>query len=109
MSKEQVTDWWQWLAKQGVFAFLLAVGAWWFAQQIVVPMRDDQREFMRSVISNNAALTEVQKTQSEQLAANTELQKNQSTQLAALAEVLRQIRDDQRRGAWNDRGGHASQ
>lgn len=49
----QAFDWWGWLARQGVFAAMLIGSAIWFANDIVIPMRDGQTKFMESVIEAN--------------------------------------------------------
>lgn len=86
-------DWWSWVARQGAFAGMLIVFAGWFGVAIVVPMRDDQRAFMQSVIETN-------KVNAATAAKQTEIQQQQAQALKDIVPVLQQIRDDQRRGVW---------
>lgn len=87
-------DLWTLIAKQGVFALMLCLFAGWFGMSIVVPMRDDQRKFMDSVIDTN-------KQHAAVAAQLTAIQQSQANTLSGMQELLRQIRDDQRSGAWN--------
>jgi hypothetical protein len=111
-SGEIITDWRSFVAKFG-FATAVAAGLMWFmATQIVLPMRDDQKAFMNSVISTNelnakthaaaasamSQLTQVQQTQAATLTTLVDQQKQTTT-------ILQQIRDDQRAGAWRDSKG----
>ncbi len=104
-----VTDWKSFVARFG-FATAVAAGLMWFmATQIVLPMRDDQKQFMQSVIETNkqnaathasaaasmVQLAQVQQTQASTLSTLTDQQKQQTS-------ILQQIRDDQRNGAWRD-------
>ncbi len=109
-----MTDWKSFIARFG-FATAVAAGLMWFmATQIVLPMRDDQKAFMQSVMETNqqyaashsaasaamSQLTQVQQTQAATLSTLTDQQKQQTT-------ILQQIRDDQRNGAWRDaKGAH---
>lgn len=111
-----VADWRSFVAKFG-FATAVAAGLMWFmATQIVLPMRDDQKAFMLSVIKTNeinaethraaaasmTQLSSVQQTQAATLNSLVDQQKQQTT-------ILQQIRDDQRAGAWREpsKGGAA--
>lgn len=101
-------DWYSWLARQGVMTVFLGAFAYFLATQIVIPMRDDQKSFMQSVIKTNETnamthasaaaamqqLSQVQTTQSQTLATLVDQQKQTTT-------ILQQIRDDQRGGVWN--------
>lgn len=89
----QVSDWWTWVMRQGAFAGMLIVFAGWFGVAIVVPMRDDQRAFIQSVIETN-------KVHATTVAKQTEIQYQQAQALKGMETLLQQIRDDQRRGAW---------
>ena len=102
-------EWRGWLAKQGFNAVLLAAFAWFLGSQIVIPMRDDQKAFMQSVIKTNETnaathvsaaaamqqLTQVQHTQAQTLTTLVDQQRQTTS-------ILQQIRDDQRSGAWRD-------
>jgi hypothetical protein len=87
------TDWWSWVARQGIFAAMLVLFAGWFGTAIVVPMRDDQRAFMQSVIKTN-------ELNAATVSKQTEIQQTQAQALKDIVPVLQQIRDDQRRGVW---------
>ena len=93
-------DWWKWIASNGLYAFMLCVFAGWFAQVIVVPMRQDQTRFMDSVIETN-------KAHAAASAQSAQIQQTQAITLATLVKqqeqttvILQQIRDDQRSGVW---------
>lgn len=105
-----VNDWWSWLARQGVFAAMLMIFAGWFGSAIIIPMRDDQRAFMQSVIKTNETHAEVEKKQTEIAWQQVEAEKDQakamidqSQALNNLVPLLKEIRDDQRRGVWLDK------
>ena len=105
-----VSDWWSWLARQGVFAAMLIMFAGWFGSAIIIPMRDDQRAFMQSVIKANEIHADVQKKQTEIAWNQVEAEKDQakamldqSQALNSLLPLLKEIRDDQRRGVWLDK------
>lgn len=102
-------DWWSWLAKQGVTTVFLGLFAWFLGTQIVVPMRDDQKAFMQSVIKTNEVNANTHATAAAAMQQLTQVQQTQSTTLTTLVDqqkqtttILQQIRDDQRNGAWRD-------
>lgn len=109
-------DWRKWLSTQGVGFVALFAFAGWFGYDIVIPMRDDQREFSRSVVKANEIAATANLSNAEANKANAEanrqsaathqkLSEVQQSQAAALTQIpllLKEIRDDQRRGAWKE-------
>jgi len=99
-----VTDWTSFIARFG-FATAVACALMYFvAYSIVIPMRDDQKRFMDSVIDTNKTNTEsnrqlsvVQVTQTENMKTLVENQKLIIRQGEKTSEILSQIRDDQRK------------
>jgi|SRR3990167_2506549 len=94
-------SWWRWLAQQSAMTVFLGCFAYFIAFYIVIPMRDDQKAFLMSVMETNkihaaaqAQLTQVQTTQANTMSTLVEEQKKTTS-------ILQQIRDDQRMGAWN--------
>jgi hypothetical protein len=101
-------------------AVFLGAFAYFLATQIVIPMRDDQKAFMQSVIKTNETHASAAATQSmaasqsaSAISQLTQIQQTQSSTLSTLADqqrqtttILQQIRDDQRNGAWRDKPSH---
>lgn len=113
MANEQTSttgfDWWSWLAKQGAMTVFLGIFAWFLAVQIVIPMRDDQKAFMQSVIKTNETNAMTHATAAAAMQQLSQVQQTQATTLTTLVDqqkqttaILQQIRDDQRNGAWKD-------
>jgi hypothetical protein len=88
-------DWLAVLRQYGFVTALAAVLLWYMAVHVVAPMRSDQQRFMDSVIQTNIL-------NATTAAKQTEIQQTQARALQDIVPVLQQIRDDQRRGAWND-------
>jgi hypothetical protein len=99
MQAVPATDWWSWVMRQGIFAGMLIAFSGWFGTAIIIPMRDDQRAFMQSVIETN-------KVNAVTVSKQTEIQQTQAQALKDIVPVLQQIRDDQRRGVWLDKAGN---
>lgn len=102
-------NWWSWLARQGAMTVFLGAFAYFLAFSIVIPMRDDQKAFMQSVIRTNETNAATHASAAAAMTQLSQVQTVQATTLTALADqqkqttsILQQIRDDQRRGAWND-------
>ncbi len=101
------SDWMSLVGKYGFAAGIAVALLGYMAFYVVQPMRDDQKMFMQSVIKTNELnaathaaaaasmqqLTQVQTTQASTLVTLTDQQKQQT-------QILQQIRDDQRNGAW---------
>ena len=95
-------DWWAAVRQYGFTTVLAGALIYYLAFYVVEPMRVDQQRFMDSVIQTNilnattaAKQTEIQKDQ-------VRVQEQQAKALQDIVPVLQQIRDDQRRGAWNE-------
>ena len=100
---------WKAVGSYGFTTVAAALLMYYVAFYVVEPMRQDQQEFMRSVIETNkahaAALTkqtDIQQQQATALTKQTEIQQQQAGTLSSIVPLLQQIRDDQRRGAWKD-------
>jgi hypothetical protein len=94
-------SWWRWAAQQSAMTVFLGCAAYFLAFYIVIPLRDDQKAFLMSVMDTNkvhaaaqSQLTQVQMTQANTLATLVDEQRKTTA-------ILQQIRDDQRVGAWN--------
>jgi len=108
-NNEVPKDWASFIAKFG-FATFAAVGLMYFlAFYIVLPMRDDQKAFVNSVVETNRLNATAQASSSAAMQQLTEVQRTQSATLNNLVDqqrqtttILQQIRDDQRAGAWRN-------
>ncbi len=106
-NNEVPKDWVSFITKFG-FATFVAVGLMYFlAFYIVLPMRDDQKVFVNSVIDTNKLNAAAQASAAASMQQLTEVQRTQSATLNNLVDqqrnttlILQQIRDDQRAGAW---------
>jgi len=106
-------SWIAFIAKFG-FATFIALGLMWFlATQIIVPMRDDQKAFMQSVIKTNEMNASTHATAAQAMQQMTAVQTTQASTLTTLVDqqkqtttILQQIRDDQRAGAWREAKPH---
>lgn len=88
-------EFWTAVKQYGFTTVLAGVLIYFLAFHVVEPMRVDQQRFMDSVIQTNAL-------NAATAAKQTEIQSQQAKALQDIVPVLQQIRDDQRRGAWND-------
>jgi hypothetical protein len=109
-------DWRRWLASQGVMAVFLAAMAYGVFFYMVVPMRDQQQKYIDSMILTNkqnadsfGQLVTSHKDASSKLDNLVQISKESSGKLDGILRsqeqvlpTLQQMRDDQRRGAWND-------
>lgn len=103
-------DFWpQLIAKYGLATALTIILLYYLAFYIVEPMRVDQRAFMNSVIKTNEINAATHSAAASSMAQMTRVQETQSATLSTLVEqqkqttgILQQIRDDQRRGVWNE-------
>ena len=100
-------DWFSLLAKYGFATFISCVLLYFLAFYIVIPMRDDQKLFMQSVIKTNELDAESRAGTTAVMQKMAQLEQAQSITLATLVDqqkqttaILSQIRDDQRAGAW---------
>ena len=107
------STWITFITKFG-FATAMALGLLWFlANEIVIPMREDQKAFMNSVIKTNELNASTHASAAQAMQQLTQVQTTQASTLTTLVEqqkqtigIMQQIRDDQRAGAWRDAKGH---
>jgi len=96
------------------FATAMALALLWFlGTQIVIPMREDQKAFMNSVIETNKLNANTHAAAAQAMQQMTNVQTTQASTLSTLVDqqkqtttILQQIRDDQRAGAWRDTKPH---
>lgn len=88
-------DWWGALRQYGFTTVLAGALIYYLAFFVVEPMRLDQKRFMDSVIQTNAL-------NATTAAKQTEISQQQAKAMQDIIPLLQQIRDDQRRGAWNE-------
>lgn len=101
------SSWITFVTKFG-FATAMALALLWFlGTQIVIPMREDQKAFMQSVIKTNEINASTHAAAAKSMEQMTVVQATQAATLTTLVEqqkqttnILQQIRDDQRAGAW---------
>lgn len=107
-------SWITFITKFG-FATAMALALLWFmGTQIVIPMREDQKAFMQSVIKTNELNASTHAAAAQAINQLTQVQTTQAATLTTLVDqqkqttsILQQIRDDQRAGAWRDaKGAH---
>lgn len=107
------STWITFITKFG-FATALALALLWFlGTQIVIPMREDQKAFMQSVIETNKQNAATHAVAAQSIQQMTSVQQTQSATLSTLVDqqkqtttILQQIRDDQRAGAWREAKPH---
>lgn len=106
-------SWITFITKFG-FATAIALGLLWFlGTQIVIPMREDQKAFMNSVIETNKLNANTHAAAAQAMSQMTQVQATQASTLTTLVDqqkqtttILQQIRDDQRAGAWREAKPH---
>lgn len=102
-------SWQSWLSKQSFTAVLVVGVLYWVATYMVLPMRDDQKDFVTSIVKTNLQHAEIAAKNADNVSTLTKAQQSQSEALSSISEVQKQmlrvqeqIRDEQRRGVWND-------
>jgi len=87
-------NWPAFAGKTIVNSGLVGVVLWWGATRVIEPAQQEQREFVRAV----RIATE---KQAENGAKTAEALREMSQNQIQIIKVQEQIRDDQRRGVWN--------
>src|SRR4051812_19809230 len=95
-------DWWAAVRQYGFATALASSLVWYVGFYVVEPMRLDQQAFMRSVIDTNKTHADAAAQQAAVSMKQTEIQQQQAAALSNIVPLLQQIRDDQRRGVWNE-------
>lgn len=88
MTRKDAFDVMSWLAKQGILAVMVGAMMWFIATQVVLPLREDQAKFVASLLETN-------RLHADAVQQMKEIQRQQSQQLGQIAELLREIRQNQ--------------
>lgn len=92
-------NWPAWAGKTVVNSGLVGLVLWWVAEFMIKPAQDDQRDFVKTIKITNEKQVEI-------AAKNADALSEMSRTQASILHVQEQIRDDQRRGAWNQSKAH---
>ena len=102
MAVPALDGWFGFFAKQGVFAALFAALLWFLGYYVFIPQQQQTKAFQDAIIKTNeqhAAAASVTASAMRGIEDSTRRQEKTGEQTL---QVLQQLREDTRRGVWND-------